>query len=213
MRLLLISDHALFRDGLSHLLTSEYNFDATCSDGIDKQATQDGLTGAHVVLLDSNVGEERVNHFLLATRHMGYAGKVLILTAGMTAKESAVALQLGAAGIFFKHNPCSLLARIIRRVDSGEVWVDQRIIRLMAESGMEQQVETSVGALTERQQRVLQGILEGLTNKEIGNQLGSSEGSVKATLQSLFQKTRVRTRSQLVRFALELPLSPGSRPA
>jgi DNA-binding CsgD family transcriptional regulator len=49
----------------------------------------------------------------------------------------------------------------------------------------------------------LQGVFEGLTNKEIGVRLDISESSVKAALQQLFQKTGVRTRSQLVRIALE----------
>jgi DNA-binding NarL/FixJ family response regulator len=57
--------------------------------------------------------------------------------------------------------------------------------------------------LTERERQVLKGIFEGLTNKEIAGRIGVSEGAVKATLQQLFQKTRVRTRSQLVRIALE----------
>ena len=53
---------------------------------------------------------------------------------------------------------------------------------------------------------MLRGIFEGLTNKEIAAQLGVSDGAVKATLQQLFQKTGVRTRSQLVRIALESSL-------
>lgn len=50
---------------------------------------------------------------------------------------------------------------------------------------------------------MLQGVFEGLANKEIAARLGVTEGVVKATLQQLFQKTQVRTRSQLVRIALE----------
>ena len=46
-------------------------------------------------------------------------------------------------------------------------------------------------------------MFEGLTNKEIAERIGVSESSVKATLQQLFSKTGVRTRSQLVRIALE----------
>jgi len=56
---------------------------------------------------------------------------------------------------------------------------------------------------TERENQVLQGVFEGLTNKEIGGRLSISENSVKAALQQLFHKTGVRTRSQLVRIALE----------
>lgn len=56
---------------------------------------------------------------------------------------------------------------------------------------------------TERERQVLSGVFEGLVNKEIAERIGASESSVKATLQQLFSKTGVRTRSQLVRIALE----------
>jgi len=57
--------------------------------------------------------------------------------------------------------------------------------------------------LTDREQQVLSGVFEGLANKQIAERLQVSESSVKATLQQLFQKTGVRSRSQLVRIALE----------
>jgi len=57
--------------------------------------------------------------------------------------------------------------------------------------------------LTEREKRVLSFIFEGLANKQIGDRLQISESAVKSCLQQLFAKTGVRTRSQLVRIALE----------
>ena len=65
--------------------------------------------------------------------------------------------------------------------------------------------------LTEREDQVLRGVFEGLANKEIAAKIGVSENSVKATLQQLFQKTGVRTRSQLVRIAIEGPLRTNKR--
>jgi two-component system nitrate/nitrite response regulator NarL len=73
-------------------------------------------------------------------------------------------------------------------------------------------------ALNARERAVLKRVFEGLTNKEIAAQLQISEGSVKAVMQQLFDKTGVRTRSQLVRIALErraeewLRGEPGSQP-
>jgi DNA-binding CsgD family transcriptional regulator len=64
--------------------------------------------------------------------------------------------------------------------------------------------------LTERQHHVLRGICEGLTNKEIAADLGVSESAVKATVQRIFRKTRVRTRAQLVRIAIEDSLGTPS---
>jgi DNA-binding NarL/FixJ family response regulator len=60
-----------------------------------------------------------------------------------------------------------------------------------------------VRSLTERQRQVLRSILDGLTNKEIAARMQASETSVKATIQELFNKAGVRTRSQLVRVAIE----------
>jgi DNA-binding NarL/FixJ family response regulator len=57
--------------------------------------------------------------------------------------------------------------------------------------------------LTARQSEVLRGILDGLANKEIAWKLKTSETSIKAVIQELFQKAGVRTRSQLVRIAIE----------
>jgi DNA-binding NarL/FixJ family response regulator len=50
---------------------------------------------------------------------------------------------------------------------------------------------------------MLQRVFEGLANQETASRLGVTEGAVKASLQQLFQKTQVRTRSQLVRIAVE----------
>ena len=58
-------------------------------------------------------------------------------------------------------------------------------------------------ALTERDRRVLRLLLEGSSNKEIASALRISESAAKGALQQLFAKTGVRTRSQLVRIALE----------
>ena len=63
--------------------------------------------------------------------------------------------------------------------------------------------------LTAREEQVLQGVLEGSSNRKIADELAVSEGAVKAAIQQLFRKTGVRTRSQLVRVALEG--QPGMR--
>jgi DNA-binding NarL/FixJ family response regulator len=131
-----------------------------------------------------------------------------MVTAGMTAKESSAALRLGASGIFLKHNSPGTLAKAIRLIMGGEIWVDPKVIQLMADRVDQPEEERVSPFLTEREQQVLRGIFEGLTNKEIGARLGVTEGAIKATLQQLFQKTGVRTRSQLVRIAIEGSLAP-----
>jgi DNA-binding NarL/FixJ family response regulator len=204
IRLLLLDDHILFRESLSRLLASEPDFEMVGQSGASAEAL-DMLSRkpVDVVLLDFDLGEEHGSQFISAARRAGYTGKILMVTAGMSAAESSIALQMGASGIFLKHNSPGTLAKAIRLVAGGEMWVDQRVIQLMADGVQHREDQSVRKLLTERERQVLRGIFEGLTNKEIAGQIGVSEGAVKATLQQLFQKTRVRTRSQLVRIALE----------
>lgn len=203
-KLLLVDDHILFREGLSRLLASECDFEIAGNSGSSAEALEIlQKTPVDLILLDFDIGKDHGAQFISAARRAGYMGKVLMVTAGMSAKESSIALKLGASGIFLKHNSPSTLATAIRLVMSGEMWVDQKVIQLMAEEVQHGEEPSPGPQLTEREQQVLQGVFEGLANKEIATRLGVTEGAVKASLQQLFQKTQVRTRSQLVRIALE----------
>jgi len=204
IRLLLVDDHILFRDGLSRLLALEPDLEvAACCGTVAEALDIVSRAPVDVVLLDYDLGEDHGSHFISAARDTGFAGKVLMVTAGMTARESSNALHLGASGIFLKHNSPGTLTKAVRLIMGGDVWVDPKVIQLMADRVDQRERERVSPLLTEREQQVLRGIFEGLTNKEIGAQLGVTDGAVKATLQQLFQKTGVRTRSQLVRIALE----------
>lgn len=204
IRALLLDDHILFREGLSRLLQSEPDFEIVGVCGTSAEALKIlSCEPVDIVLLDFDLGEDHGGRFISSARGGGYRGKILMVTAGMNAAESSVALKLGASGIFLKHSPPDVLATAIRRVVSGETWVDQRIIQLMADVVNQPEEQERHKRLTEREEQVLQAVFEGLTNKEVATQLGVTEGAVKATLQQLFQKTGVRTRSQLVRVAIE----------
>jgi DNA-binding NarL/FixJ family response regulator len=86
-------------------------------------------------------------------------------------------------------------------VVQGEVWLDQNSLRQLVHHAPAE--AESRRRLTDRDRQVMRGVFEGLANKEIADRLQISESSVKASLQQLFDKTGVRTRSQLVRVALE----------
>lgn len=209
IRVLLLDDHILFREGLSRLLQSEPDFEIVGNCGTSAEAL--GILSrvpVDVVLLDFDLGADHGSQLISSAREGGYTGKILMVTAGMNAAESSVALKLGASGIFLKHNPPDVLIKAVRRVVGGEAWVDQRVIQLMADAVNRPEAQEGHKRLTEREEQVLQAVFEGLTNKETAARLGVTESAVKATLQHLFQKTGVRTRSQLVRVAIE-----GSRRA
>ena len=92
----------------------------------------------------------------------------------------------------------------IHQVVKGEIWLDTGIVHsLFADRNTRRESSGRAQPLTSRQSEVLRGILDGLTNKEIAWNLKVSESSIKAVIQELFHKAGVRTRSQLVRIAIE----------
>jgi len=157
-----------------------------------------------LVLLDYDLGQQRAPDFLDRAHALGFKPRVLMVTAGITPSESVQILNDGASGLFLKHSSPALLAEAIRRVHGGETWVDQRCLRDIVHVASQPEGRRPPSKdFTERERAVLRGVFEGLSNKEIGTRLEISESSVKAALQQLFHKTGVRTRSQLVRIALE----------
>jgi len=204
IRILLVDDHALFREGLRRLLESEPDLEmvACCASGEEGAATL-REKAVDLVLLDYDLGNEGGLEFIPRAQQDGFQGRFLIVTAGMSDADSMRAFVLGAVGIFPKHNPPGTLIEAIRKVMGGEIWLDHDSLRGLIEAKKRPDWQQQGRHFTEREDQVLQGVFEGLGNKEIGARLSISESSVKAALQQLFRKTGVRTRSQLVRIVLE----------
>jgi len=202
-RLLLIDDHSLFREGLARLLTSEKDFElvAHCGTG------EEGLAELQqhpvdLVLLDYDLGITRGSDVLAQIRTLSATTKVLMLTAGISEAVAKQVIALGASGIFLKHHSPTELSKCIRQIMEGWSWLDHQHLRAIF-SDSPQGPATERPNFTQREREVLRAVFEGLSNKEIGTRLNTSEAAVKSVLQQLFDKTGVRTRSQLVRLAIE----------
>jgi DNA-binding NarL/FixJ family response regulator len=204
IRLLLVDDHTLFREGLARLLEAENGLELVGKFSSIEEALQTlEEVSVDVVLLDFDLGEKNGLQFFRTFREQAFSGKILMVTAGMSDADMHRALKEGAAGIFLKHNPPADLITAIGRVAHGGTWIDSGSLQSLAQSSTARAAAQSVPVLSAREQAVLKGVFEGLTNKEIAVYLEISESYVKAVLQQLFSKTGVRTRSQLVRVALE----------
>lgn len=204
IEILLVDDHALFRESVARLLSAEPGFKVVAHCGSIETALQT-VRQRHVdvVLLDFDLGEREGTQFLRLAKQQGFGGKILIVTAGVVDSEAAELIRNGVSGIFMKHNSAALLAQGIRDVMAGKMLFGQELLQRAVSSGPGPRQEAQNEPFTQRERQVLTYIFEGLANKEIAERIGVSESSVKATLQQLFAKTGVRTRSQLVRVALE----------
>jgi DNA-binding NarL/FixJ family response regulator len=204
-QLLLLDDHTLFRAMLGRLLETESEFRVVAQCSTSQEALE--AMSRHridLVLLDYDLGNRETGfQFIRRAREGGYSNRIFIVTAGMNDADYVRALGLGVCGIFLKHSEPELLTEAIHKVMAGETWIDKRCIQGLVKAVETEGRHSRRNQLSERERDVLKGVFSGLSNKEIGAQLKISEASVKSALQRLFVKTGVRTRSQLVRVALE----------
>jgi two-component system, NarL family, nitrate/nitrite response regulator NarL len=204
IRLLLVDDHTLFRESLARLLQSEPEFEvvANCSSLVEAVQILKS-SEIDMVLLDLDLGPEKGADLLEDLQEIGFDGKVLLVTAGVNERDVPGMIQKGIAGIFMKHSPPALLVQGIRDAMNGKVLFEQDLLKRVFEAAGTSHSESSHTGLTARERLVLSLVFEGLTSKEIADRIQISESAVKSCLQHLFTKTGVRTRSQLVRVALE----------
>lgn len=208
--LLLIDSMVLFRASLSRILSAEPDFEIAGECGTPAEALtilQNSAGQVDLVLLDFDPGMKHANDFIPTARKCGYEGRFLIVAGSTDVRNSALALRMGASGIFLKSDQPQRLVQAIRIIMNGDIWVDRTIIQLLANQLIDiwprSEPQISGDILGNKEKKVLMGIMQGLSNKRIGASLGISESSAKNIVQHLFTVTGVRTRSQLVRMAFE----------
>ena len=204
IRILLIDDHALFRESIARLLSGESGFDVVGDCG----SIPDALAilrqrPVDLVLLDFDLGYQNGSDFMRLARQDGLTARVLIVTAGIQPNEAAKLILGGISGIFLKRDSAASLAQSIRDIMAGKVSFEQGVFQQAITAVAPPNPAPGGERFTERERQVLSSVFEGLANKEIASRIGVSESSIKAALQQLFAKTGVRTRSELVRIALE----------
>jgi two-component system nitrate/nitrite response regulator NarL len=203
VNLLIVDDHAMFREGLVRSLEKQPDFRVVGQESSSTEAL-DALEhcGAGMVLLDVDLGSERALDFVTAARRRGFAGQILIVTAGISDQEAVSLVQAGVSGILHKHHSTEVLCEVIREIAGGKVWLEEKYLPPLFRS-VDRSRPASGPKLDERDRKVLRHILQGLTNREIAARLDVTEGAIKAALHHMFQKLGVRTRAQLVKVVLE----------
>ncbi len=203
IQLAIVDDHAMFREGLARSLEKQADLRVV---GQFSSATEAlgalERTGAALILLDVDLGSERALDFVTAARRIGFEGRVLIVTAGISDPEAVNLIQAGVAGIVHKHHSTEVLCQVIREIAAGKVWLEEKYLAALFRS-VDRSRPASGATLDDRDKKVVRHVLQGLTNREIAERLDVTEGAIKAAVHQLFHKLGVRTRAQLVKVVLE----------
>jgi two-component system, NarL family, nitrate/nitrite response regulator NarL len=203
IKVIIIDDHAMFREGLAAALEREADIQVVGQFASATAALADlAACDAAVVLLDVDLGAEKALDFVTRSKRLGFMGRILVVTAGASDHQAVQLIQAGVSGILHKQNSTGRLCQTIRQVARGEVCLEENYLGPLFRS-VDRSRPPAGPRLTERDRAVLRFILQGLSNRDIAARLEVSEGAVKASLRQLFDKLSVRTRAQLVKIALE----------
>ncbi len=137
IRLFLVDDHALFRDGLARLLTGDAEFELVGIAGtLDQALTGLAADTVDVLLLDYMLGEQPADTLVARLRENGFPGKILLVTAGLPDREAREMIGAGVAGIFHKQHATDDLKRSICEVFDGNVLIEahylQKLVQVVA---------------------------------------------------------------------------------
>jgi DNA-binding NarL/FixJ family response regulator len=205
IRILIVDDHPVVREGLSAMLSTQRDFLVVgeAQDGAEAEQKVDELT-PDVVLMDLEMprvdGPEGIRR--IRSRHAD--ARVLVRTAYDTDERILDAVQAGAQGYMLKGAPREELFRAIRVVHQGGSLLEPVVAhKLLGRMGQMLSHDTPVEQLTERELEVLRLVVKGSRNKEIAAQLFITERTVKFHTSIIFQKLGVTNRSEAITAALQ----------
>ena len=198
MKLLLIDDHPLFRDGLSLLIQHRLSLPdhaaltlLEAGDLTEARAVLQAHPDVKLALLDLNLGDRQGLDTLEQWRAIAPDVPVVVLSADDRPATIVSAIDRGAAGFIPKTAQAATMQDALRRVLAGEVYLPGLL-------EAEDESPESVLGLSERQLDVLRLLIEGKPNKEICRMLVLSESTVKTHLSAIFRKLGVGSRTQAV---------------
>ena len=219
VRIVLVEDHHLVREGLSMLIDSRPGFRVVGEAG----DSAEGLAlvareRPDVVLLDLDLGGEDGLELLPKLLDASENSSVIVLTGVRDPEVHLRAARLGAKGVVLKDKARGALLKAVERVRDGEVWFDRTLLgRLFTDlsGGAKEDPEAArIGRLTEAERGVVAAFGEGLTTtKEISARLGIETSTVEKHLTSIYGKLGVQNRLSLVIFAYNHGLLKPSKPS
>jgi NarL family two-component system response regulator LiaR len=197
IRVLLVDDHAVVREGLRTFLELQDGIEVAgeAGDGMEGVAAAERLR-PDVILMDLVMPRLDGVAAMREIRRRVPSARVIVLTSFTDDEKLLPALQAGAAGYLLKNAEPADLARAVRAAHAGDAMLDPAVTARLLASIAEPAGAGPRDALTPREREVLALIGRGLANKRIALELGIAEKTVKTHVGHVLAKLGVSDRTQ-----------------
>ena len=205
-RVLLVDDHATFREPLAFMFEREPDFEVVAQAGSLAEARR-VLEGIDLAVVDLDLPDGDGTELIGELRAANPRGMVLILTASSDREVHARAVEAGACGVLHKSIRIKDVIGAAKHVMAGEPLLSpNETIELLRLAGRQRErdyeAQRAIEQLTPREREVLQALAEGLSDKEIAQRLYVGVGTVRSHVVSVLSKLRVHSRLQALVFAV-----------
>ena len=213
IRVMLVDDHASFRQPLAIMLEREPDLKVVAQAGSLAQARkvleeeEAELGVVDVAMVDLELPDGSGVDFISELYEIRPKTLALVLSAYSDRVLLARAIEAGASGVMHKSSPLEDIVEAVRRLFRGEQLLSQQevieAVRLVSRQRREErEAEHTIGRLTPREREVLQALAEGFSDKEIAERLYVGIGTVRTHITSILRKLGVRSRLQALAFAM-----------
>ncbi|HSW39175.1 MAG TPA: response regulator transcription factor [Acidobacteriota bacterium] len=209
VRIVVLEEHKLYREGLCLLLSRHPGFeligavsdwDAVVALARDEQPD--------IIVAATAAGDAAVSKYLPETAAVSEDIRVLILAKTHDPEFNRRVVRLGASGILSNDKPAEMLIKAIECIHAGEAWLDRSttasLLRELTpgyRAAKKDPFEKKIASLTGREQEVIRLVGKGLKNKQIAEKLFISDITVHHHLTSIYSKLDVADRFELLIFS------------
>ena len=202
IRILLIDDHPIVREGLAAILEDQPDFQVVGAAGSAEEALSlIERLAPDLVLLDLELGEMGGIEAIPEILHAAPEARILVFTAYDTDERVRGALEAGAGGYLLKGAPAAEIAQAIRILYAGGSYLEPRVAaKVLAQY---RSPRRAADILSAREREVLRLVAAGMRNKEIARTLGITERTVKYHVASILTKLDADSRAHAVALAIQ----------
>jgi two-component system response regulator DevR len=215
LRVMLVDDHEIVRDGIKAMLDAEDDIIVTAQAGTVREAVDEAhRTRPDDVVMDVRLADGSGIEATREIRAKHPKTQVVMLTSFADDEALFASIMAGASGYVLKQVKGGELVRAIRTVGRGESLLDPAVTNAVLDrlrKGKHLLKDEKLARLSPQEERILSLVANGKTNKEIGDELHLAEKTVKNYVSSILSKLEVARRAEAAAYLARHTTTPGTQ--
>jgi len=214
VRIILADSEAIFRVGMAKIFAVESDLEVVAqTESLPQTFSVVATSAADVILFETGLSPTPAEAVSEIVRRALPGTKLVLVTQGAGEQETVDYLRRGVRGILTRTVSPELLVRCVRKVASGETWLDKQSVNWVVEAYRTQALQGNAPKqqlrLSEKEMLIISGVTQGLKNKDIAREIGTTEQVVKNYLRKIYDKLQVIDRLELALYSMNHRLLDG----